>query len=253
MPGGPVTLVTGGAGGIGLGIVEVLQEAGHRVVVVDLPNTDVTVAADVETVVAGAMSDFGRIDGLVNNAAIGPLGTVLDTDESTWDRIVGVNLKGPFLMSKAVLPHMIAAGGGAIVNVGSGAGHGKPNMAAYAASKGGLFTLSASMAYDHFHQHIRVNSVVPGGGGIPTGISLSRFGDTAEAYSRLPHTGSVAGRPVVPTDVGHAVAYLLSPVASAVTGTVIDVGAMANQGGPLRPPPSRAQVPGGGADEKESR
>lgn len=239
----PVTLVTGGAGGIGAGIVEVLRAEGHLVTVVDLPEHDVTVAADVERVVADTLAEHGRIDGLVNNAAIGPLGTILDTDEATWDRIVDVNLKGPYLMSRAVLPSMIAAGGGAIVNVGSGAGHGKPNMAVYAASKGGLFALSASMAYDHFHNRIRVNSVVPGGGGIPSGISLGRFGGSADEYAKLPHAGSVAGRPVEPADVGAAVAYLLSDAAVAVTGTVIDVGAMANQGGPLKPPPDPERRP----------
>lgn len=236
----PVTIVTGGAGGIGAGIVEVLRADGHHVVIADLPDLDVTVAADVDRVVADTMRARGRIDGLVNNAAIGPLGTVLDTDEATWDRIIDVNLKGPFLMSRAVVPHMITSGGGAIVNIGSGAGHGKANMAAYAASKGGLFALGAAMAYDHFGQRIRVNTVVPGGGGIPTGISLGRFGGSAEDYAELAHPGSVAGRPVRPTDVGAAVAFLLSPAAVTITGTVIDVGAMANQGGPL---PSRAPSP----------
>ena len=233
----PVTIVTGGKGGIGRGIVDVLTDRGHEVVVADLPDVDITNAADVEGVVAATVADHGRITGLVNNAAIGPLGTLADTDEPTWDRIIGVNLKGAFLMSRAVLGHLIAGGGGAIVCVGSGAGHGKPNMAAYAASKGGLFALAASMAYDHFHQRVRVNTVVPGGGGIPTGISLGRFGGTAEQYARLPHAGSVAGRPVTPTDVGAAVAFLLSDDAAAITGTVLDVGAMANQGGPLPAPP----------------
>lgn len=237
-----VVLVTGGKGGIGLGIVESLRGDGHEVVVVvDLPEIDVTVAADVDRVVAETVARFGRIDGLVNNAAVGPLGTVLETDETTWDRIVEVNLKGPFLMSRAVIPRLVVAGGGAIVNIGSGAGHGKANMAAYAAGKGGLFALSASMAYDHFHDHIRVNTVVPGGGGIPTGISLGRFGGSVEAYAERPHTGSVAGRPVGPGDIGAAVAFFLSPAAVAISGTVLDVGAMANQGGPLPALPPVAQ------------
>lgn len=237
---GPVTVVTGGAGGIGSGIVDLLRKQDHEVVVVDLPEADITIAADVERVVSETIAAFGRVDGLVNNAAIGPLGTILDTDETTWDRIIDVNLKGAFLMSRAVVPHMIAAGGGSIVNIGSGAGHGKTNMAAYAASKGGLFALSAAMAYDHFHDRIRVNTVVPGGGGIPTGISLGRYGGTAEEYRRLAHPGSVAGRAVTPEDVGAAVAFLLSHAAAAVSGTVLDVGAMANQGGPLPTPPPKS-------------
>lgn len=232
-----VVLVTGGKGGIGLGIVESLQGDGHDVVVLDLPEIDVTVTEDVDRAVDQTVARFGRIDGLINNAAIGPLGTVLETDEATWDRIVEVNLKGPFLMSRAVIPHLIAAGGGAIVNIGSGAGHGKANMAAYAASKGGLFALGASMAHDHFHDGVRVNTVVPGGGGIPTGISLGRFGGSAEAYAELPHAGSVAGRPVIPGDIGAAVAFLLSQAAAAISGTVLEVGTMANQGGPLPPVP----------------
>lgn len=236
---GPVAIVTGGRGAIGAGIVAVLRERGHRVVVADLPDCDITIADDVTGLIAEVLAVHGRVDALVNNAAIGPLGTVADTDEATWDRIIDVNLKGPFLMSRAVLPHLAANGGGSIVNIGSGAGHGKANMAAYAASKGGLFALGAAMAYDHFHDRIRVNTVVPGGGGIPSGISLERFGGSAEDYTRLPHVGSVAGRPATPADVGNAVAYLLSDDAAAVTGTVLDVGAMANQGGPLPAPTPR--------------
>src|SRR3546814_12573236 len=87
-------------------------------------------------VVAKAVARFGHVDGLVNNAAIGPLGTVLTTAPEMLDRILAVNVKGPFLTAREVIPHMKRNGGGSIVNIGSGAGHGKPNMAAYAASKG---------------------------------------------------------------------------------------------------------------------
>ena len=87
------------------------------------------------------------------------------------------------------------------------------------------------MARDHFDQQVRVNTVIPGGGGIPTGISLRRSGLDAQAYSALAHTGSVAGRPVAPADVGAVVAFLLSPGATTFSGTEIDVGCMAGQGG----------------------
>jgi len=116
------------------------------------------------------------------------------------------------------------------VNIGSGAGHGKANMAAYAASKAAVHALTMSMSRDHFDDHVRVNTVIPGGGGIASGISLARSGLTAEEYLRLPHRGSVSGSPVTPADVGAVVAFLMSDGARTISGTVIDVGCMAGQG-----------------------
>ena len=258
-----VAIVTGGTGGIGRGITLGLARRGYRVVAfgleagqpsavgeaaiaplegelaglgleADLLQADVCVAADVQRVVDHTLSRHGRIDALVNNAAIGPLGTVLDTEEALFDKILAVNLKGAYLCSKAVLPAMIAQGGGRIVNIGSGAGWGKANMAAYSASKGGLFALSAALAYDHFHAGIRVNTVVPGGGGIVTGMSLGRLGGDPAALARA-GPGTAAGRPATPGDVCDAVAFLLSDQAAAISGTVLDVGCFAHQGGPVPP------------------
>jgi NAD(P)-dependent dehydrogenase (short-subunit alcohol dehydrogenase family) len=261
-----VVIVTGGTFGIGRAITWRLAELGHSVVAfgleapqvsstaaggiaelgaelkkrglhADLMVADVSSAADVARVVDATLARHGRIDALINNAAIGPLGTVLDTDEVLFDRILAVNLKGPYLCSRAVLPHMIAAGGGAIINIGSGAGWGKPNMVAYSASKGGLFALGAAMAYDFLHHGIRVNTVVPGGGGIVTGMSLGRVGgDTVQLGQGAP--GSAAGRAATGEDVANAVAFLISPEAEAISGTIIDVGCFAHQGGPVptKPP-----------------
>lgn len=201
---------------------------------VELMEADVSSSADVARVVARTMELYGRIDALVNNAAIGPLGTVEDTDEALWDRIQAVNLRGPYLMARAVIPHMRLQGGGAIVNVGSGAGHGKPNMAAYAASKGGIFALSAAMAYDHFHDRIRVNTVLPGGGGIVSGMSLGRVeGDMARFGKGVP--GTAAGRVATGEDLAKAIAFLISDEAETISGTVLDVGCFAHQGGPIPP------------------
>lgn len=197
----------------------------------ELLEADVSKAADVKRVVDVALKKYGQIDALVHNAALGPLGTILDTQEDTWDRILAVNLKGAYLCARAVIPHMIERGGGAIVNIGSGAGWGKPNMAAYAASKGGLFALSAAMAYDHMHDRIRVNTVVPGGGGIVSGMSLGRVGGSPE---KLAAPATVAGRAVTPQDVANAVAFLLSDEAATISGTVIDVGCFSHQGGPVK-------------------
>lgn len=256
-----VAIVTGGTFGIGKAISLTLSRRGYRVVAfglerrqvsslaeraipvlseeaaaegldIDLMEADVSIAADVGKVVKHAIDKYGRIDALVNNAAIGPLGTVLDTDEETWDRIVSVNLKGVFLCTKAVLPYMIAQGGGSIVIVGSGAGWGKPNMAAYAASKGGLFALAASLGYDHFHDHVRVNTVIPGGGGIISGMSLGRVGGDASRLGK-DAPGTVAGRVATGEDLAKAVAFLLSDDAAAISGTIIDVGCFAHQGGPI--------------------
>ena len=215
-------------------------ELDQRGLSAELLEADVSSAADVGRVVAQVVSRHGRVDALVNNAAIGPLGTVLDTDEATFDRIVAVNLKGPYLCARAVLPHMIEAGGGAIVNVGSGAGWGKPNMAAYSASKGGLFALGAAMAYDFLHQGIRVNTVVPGGGGIVSGMSLGRVGGDAARLGRGA-PGTAAGRTATGDDVANAVAFLLSPDAATLSGTVIDVGCFAQQGGPAPPRPANPE------------
>ncbi|MBR0799334.1 SDR family oxidoreductase [Bradyrhizobium jicamae] len=258
---GKTVLVSGGTFGIGRAITLGLARRGHSVVAfglespqvssiaqnaipglrelldreglsAELMEADVSDAADVAGVIERALARYGRIDGVVNNAAIGPLGTVLDTDEALFDRIIAVNLKGPYLTSRAAIPHMIAQGGGAIVNIGSGAGWGKPNMAVYSASKGGVVALSAAMAYDFFHQRIRVNTVIPGGGGIVTGMSLGRVGGEASRFGKGA-AGTAAGRAATGDDIANVVAFLLSPEAETLSGTVIDVGCFAQQGGPI--------------------
>jgi NAD(P)-dependent dehydrogenase (short-subunit alcohol dehydrogenase family) len=256
-----VVIVTGATFGIGRAITLVLARRGFQVVgfglesrqpssvaenaigplqaelkgeglAVDLMEADVSKANDVAKVVDFTVKKYGKVDALVSNAAIGPLGTVLDTTEDLWDRVIDVNLKGAYLSSRAVLPYMIKQGGGSIVIVGSGSGYGKPNMAAYAASKGGLLALASAMAYDHFQDHIRVNTVIPGGGGIVSGMSVGRVGgDPANLDKTAP--GTAAGRVATGEDLANAVAFLLSDDATVISGTVIDVGCFAAQGGPI--------------------
>lgn len=259
----PVTIVTGGTFGLGLSIAVELAQRGHRVIAfglrqaqvssiasgfhdletalatadltsnVDIFEADVSSQSDIQRVVDFAIDRYGRIDGLVNNAAIGPLGTVLDTDEDTFERILSVNVKGVYLMSRAVIPHMTRQGGGSIVNIGSGAGWGKPNMAAYSASKGAIFALSTAMAYDHFQDHIRVNVALPGGGGIVSGMSVGRAGGDEALFKSRRVPGTVAGRPMNGTDFAQTIAFLLSNESQTISGTVIDVGCFAHQGGPV--------------------
>ena len=258
-------IVTGGTFGLGQSIAVDLARRGHQVVAfglaqpqvsstaqgldslmaeleragckADVLEADVSNAADVQRVVDHAVSRYGAIHGLVNNAAIGPLGTVLTTDEATFERILAVNVKGTYLASRAVIPHMVRAGGGSIVNIGSGAGYGKANMAAYSASKGAIVALSMAMAYDHFPDRVRVNVAIPGGGAIVSGMSVGRFGGDVDAFLRKPAPGTAAGRPATGQDLANAVAFLLSKEAATISGTVLDVGCFAHQGGPVPPKP----------------
>lgn len=182
-------IVSGGTYGIGRAIVLELARRGRRVVAfglearqpgsraengiagtraalddagldADLLEADVSSASDVERVVRHAQGRHGAIVGVVNNAAIRPIGTVSDTDEASFERVLAVNLKGPFLLARAALPHLRETRG-AIINVGSSAAAGKPGLAAYASSKGGLHALSAALSEDHAAEGVRVHLVVP--------------------------------------------------------------------------------------------
>jgi len=261
----PVTIVTGGNGGLGLEISLELARRGHYVVACGLAaaqvsstaqgfenlhralvkeglnarvlavEADITEPEQAQQVVEQAKERFGRISALVNNAAIGPLGTIVDTPKDLFMRVLEVNIAGAYQMSRLTLPHFIEQGGGSIINVGSGAAYGKAGMAAYSASKGGLLALTMAMAYDHFHERVRVNMVIPGGGGIVTGMSAGRFGGDIHKFLNRPILGSVAGRAVNGVDLAATADFLISRDAEAITGTVIDVGSFAHQGGPVPP------------------
>lgn len=253
-------IVSGGTYGIGRGIVLDLARRGWNVVAfgldgkqpgsaadngidgtrgalaaeglkADVIEADVAQAGAVAGVVEHALSLHGRIDGAVNNAALRPSGTILETDEATFDRVVAVNLKGQFLLCKAVIPHMRDAGGGSIVNIGSGAGWGKPGIAAYCASKGGVFALSTALAYDHLQDRVRVNVVVPG----PQTASGMVEAMASSGTSSGPQPVTASGRQTQPRDIANAVAFLLSEEAAQISGTVVDVGAFAHQGGVGQP------------------
>lgn len=235
-----VVIVTGGTYGIGRAITLKLAEQGYRVVAfgldqrqvgsrahqgtegtrkelarrnltADLLRADVSKARQVARVVHFTIGKYGRIDALVNNAAIRVNGALSQTTEEMWDKILSVNLKGLFLTTKAVLPYMIRQGTGAIVNIGSGSGWGRPGRIAYCASKGGVFAFSAALALDHLQDHIRVNVVVPG---------FTRTGMTEGA--RIPKRA--AGRILRPQDTANAVAFLLSSEAEMISGSVTMVG-----------------------------
>src|SRR3954453_6600647 len=178
-----VAIVTGGTHGIGRAITATLAARGYAVVAVgndaaqaegtqallrerglqaDTREADVALSADVEGVVRFTLEKYGRVDALCNNAGIYTRGTVLTVTEEAWDRTMAVNLKGMFLFAKAVIPHMIAAGGGAIVKTASVSSYGNRNPVAYCAAKAGVLGPTRALAMDHVQDHIRVNALVPG-------------------------------------------------------------------------------------------
>jgi NAD(P)-dependent dehydrogenase (short-subunit alcohol dehydrogenase family) len=144
-----------------------------------------------------------------------------------------VNLKGPYLATKAVLPHMISRQRGTIANVGSGGGWGKPNMLAYSASKGGMFAFAAALAYDHAADGIRVNTVVPRPATL-TGMSLGRIGGDMNRYRPAP---AAVGRIATAEDCANVVAFLFTPAAAGLNGAILDAGSLPRQGGPVPAPP----------------
>lgn len=236
-----VTVVSGGTSGIGRAIVLRLAEEGHRVVAfgvdprqaqetsaalatrglrADLFEADVASAEQVGGVVNKAVAAYARLDYLCNCAGIRPTGAILETDEQTWDRVMQVNLKGMFLLAKAVIPHMIRNGGGAIVNIASTSGFAGKNHFAYSVSKGAVPTFTRSLALDYAEHTIRVNTVVPGF--IQTGMTQDW---PAEAVQRIAQR-SLLKRVGLPEDVANAVLFLLSDAAATITGTTVEVGTL---------------------------
>lgn len=181
---GKIALVTGAARGIGRGIAMRFTQEGARVGIVDLHNDDcqktvdeiaaiggeaialagdVSIEEDVERIFHVIKERFGAPNVLVNNAAIMPTGSLHETRVSDFDRCLAVNLRGAYLMSRAVIPDMLAAKQGSIIHMASVTGIlGLPGLAAYSATKGALISLARAMSTDYARLGIRVNAVSPG-------------------------------------------------------------------------------------------
>jgi NAD(P)-dependent dehydrogenase (short-subunit alcohol dehydrogenase family) len=248
---GKVAMVTGAASGIGRGVSIRLGEMGAFVSVLDIDakkgeetaaeirsqggeafyaKCDVRSAADCRHAVETAISKWGRIDILCNCAGIAIRKDVVELTEDEWDRVLDITLKGIYLLSHEVVPHMIRAGGGSIINIGSGWSlKGGPRAAAYCAAKGGVVNLTRAMAIDHGKDNIRVNCVCPGDVDTPMLRSeCAQLGEDAQSFMR-----EAANRPLArvgtPDDVANAVLFLASPMSSWITGSamVVDGGGLA--------------------------
>ncbi len=181
--------------------------------------------SDTRAAAAAAQSAFGRLDILVSGAAPHDAGgTILETEPGEWERVVAVNLTGSFLLCRAVLPLMIAGGGGSIILIASQLGRvGSAGRAAYCATKGALIQLAKVMAIDHAGENIRVNTLSPGA--VETERILRRYGSFAAAREAI-GPKHLLGRLGRPPEIAAAAVFLAGDGASFVTGSdlVVDGG-----------------------------
>ncbi len=241
---GKVALITGAGNGMGRAAALLFASEGARVVVADAVETagratvqsivdagaeatfvavDVSVAERVEAMIDAAVSSYGGLHVLYNNAGIFPADDagVTDTPESTWDRVLDVNLKGVFLGCRYGVPALLDSGGGSIVNVSSLValvGSAVPQIA-YTASKGGVLSLTRELAVEYARQGIRVNALCPGP--IETPLLAELLSDPEWARRRLVHIPM--GRPGQAEEIARAALFLASDESSFMTGATLVV------------------------------
>lgn len=234
---GQAALITGAGRGIGKGIALELARAGCRVAVNDIDaeaaaqtvaeiddigaeafavRADVGSRAEVETMFDFVIASFGRLNLLVNNAGVQTWQPLLEVSEADWDRVINTNLKGTFLCTQFAARHMKDAGGGSIVNIGSGSNKLPfPHLAAYTASKGGVEMFTRVAAVELGPYQIRVNCVAPGA------VEVERTRLEDPDYAATWGDITPLGRIGTPADVGNAVVFLASAEAAFITGQTI--------------------------------
>jgi NAD(P)-dependent dehydrogenase (short-subunit alcohol dehydrogenase family) len=239
---GKVAVITGAANGIGAACARLFAASGAKVALWDLDDAaatslaraigseggsalavrcDVSRRAEVEAATVATLAAFERIDILVNNAGIFRAGDFLEVSEADWDAVLGVNLKGAFLVAQSVAREMAKAGGGTIVNMSSVNGVlAIPSIASYNASKGGINQLTRAMALALADRGIRVNAVAPGT--IATELAKNAVLGSAEATARI-MSRTPLRRLGEPAEVAAVCAFLASDAASYMTGEIVAV------------------------------
>lgn len=243
-----IIMITGAAGGIGRATVQLFANNNWQVIGVDRAafgpgfpenglfiQSDISKADSLEAIFKQASNFSGQLDGLVNNAALQIAKPLLETSVEEWDAVMASNLRSVFLSAKLAYPLLKAAGGGAIVNVSSvHAVQTSANIAAYAASKGGLLALTRAMAIEFANDNIRVNAILPGAVDTPmlrAGLNREHV-KGEDIHARLENLASktVNGRVGNPEEIAHAIYFLADGTQSSfITGQalIVDGGATA--------------------------
>ena len=215
-------VVTGGMIGIGAAIVKRLEASGARVAIWDVngpEKVDVTDQDSIDRALKKTLASFGKIDVLVNNAGIaGPTVPVVEYPVADWKRVIDIDLHGPFLVSRVVVPHMVKAGYGRIVNIASIAGkEGNPNAAAYAAAKGGLIAFTKALGKELAQTGVLVNCVAP------AAAQTAILDQVTPEFAKFMLSKIPMGRFVKVEEIAALVCWLASEDCSFSTGAVFDI------------------------------
>jgi NAD(P)-dependent dehydrogenase (short-subunit alcohol dehydrogenase family) len=252
---GKVVIVTGGGLGIGRASGEIFAHRGASVAILDWDESagleaqadienkggnalfqkiDVSNAGNVQTAIENVQAAFGRVDSLIVSAGIQRYGTATTTDETQWDEVLNVNLRGAWNAAKSAIPFMKKSGGGTIVNVSSvQALASQQNVLAYTVSKHGLLGLTRSMAMDFAKENIRVNAVCPGTVNTPMLKWAASLDPNPQSVYDACNAMHPLGRIAEPVEIAEVVAFLAHETSSFVTGAIwtVDGGLLTQIGG----------------------
>ncbi len=239
---GKIAVITGGGSGIGEAISKRFASEGAEVIILDIDEKLARKVADpingkyfqcdisdfnsVETVFKKISDEESYPDILINNAGIAHIGNAMNTDPDDFDRIMRVNVRGPYLCIRAIVPSMIKKGGGSILNLASVASNlGIPDRFAYSTSKGAVYTMTLSVARDFVEKGIRCNCICPARVHTPfvdNYLKENYPGKEKEMFTQLEATQPI-GRMAKPSEIASLATYICSDEASFVTGSAFDI------------------------------